>query len=166
MTARDGTIVDETVHDEWNNSFKDNDEQRSDNIIERAHDPCPSYWSEGNADDIIPDENVPFLRIKLTLDDDEEDVDALRTSMFLCSAYLILINRSTVLLRLTVQAWVVDIPDLRHTAALLRSVNVAAPRHDICSSSLLDGLSLRDLIRLLFHISSEYAGKVLHRLFY
>ncbi|KAF8465213.1 cytidine deaminase-like protein [Russula ochroleuca] len=57
----------------------------------------PEDTSDPNA--IVPDEDLPFTRVKLTSDeDDEETSEAVRT----------------------VQAWAVDIPDPRHTTSALK----------------------------------------------
>ncbi|KAF7791412.1 hypothetical protein EIP86_002428 [Pleurotus ostreatoroseus] len=53
---------------------------------------------EGDPDDIIPEEQLPFTRIKLIDDEDEDIPEAVRLE----------------------KAWVVDIPDPRHTTTMLK----------------------------------------------
>ncbi|KAH7910812.1 hypothetical protein BJ138DRAFT_1152037 [Hygrophoropsis aurantiaca] len=55
-------------------------------------------WVDGNPDDIVAEEDLPFTRIKLSLDEEEEQLDAIRT----------------------MQAWVVDILDSKHIAPMLK----------------------------------------------
>ncbi|KAH9969902.1 cytidine deaminase-like protein [Russula dissimulans] len=63
--------------------------ERSNHVPKKSPDP----------NGIVPDEDLPFTRIKLTSDeDDEETLEAVRT----------------------VQAWAVDIPDPRHTTTALK----------------------------------------------
>ncbi|PCH39935.1 hypothetical protein WOLCODRAFT_136570 [Wolfiporia cocos MD-104 SS10] len=52
----------------------------------------------GNPDDVISEDDLPFTRIRLTSDDEEDEIHAVRTE----------------------HAWVVDIPDARQTTVMLR----------------------------------------------
>jgi len=69
---------------------------------EEGHSTWP--WLTGNSEDVVPMNDLPFTRLKLMPDDEEEDVlDAIRT----------------------VNAWVVDIADSRHIATLLKWIRQA-----------------------------------------
>ncbi|THH06806.1 hypothetical protein EW146_g9497 [Bondarzewia mesenterica] len=60
---------------------------------------------DGDPNEIILEEDLPFTRIKLAPEEDEEeDMESIRT----------------------VQAWVIDIPDLRHTTTMLKWLKTSA----------------------------------------
>ncbi|KAH9841879.1 uncharacterized protein C8Q71DRAFT_700693 [Rhodofomes roseus] len=56
-----------------------------------------SVYAHGNAQDVIPEDELPFTRIRLVRDDEEDELIAINTQ----------------------PAWVVDVPDARHTATML-----------------------------------------------
>ncbi|TFK40622.1 hypothetical protein BDQ12DRAFT_733838 [Crucibulum laeve] len=65
-------------------------------VIEDTESDCEGPFLDGNPDEIIPDEDLPFTRFKLP--PEEEEPGSIRT----------------------VQAWVVDIPDPRHITTMLK----------------------------------------------
>ncbi|KAI0264013.1 cytidine deaminase-like protein [Gloeopeniophorella convolvens] len=65
-------------------------------VTSETSSPAPEIYPDGN--EIVPEEDLPFTRVKLTPDEDDEDTpETIRT----------------------VQAWAVDIPDPRHTTTAL-----------------------------------------------
>ena len=68
--------------------------------------------------EIVPDEDLPFTRIKLTSDeDDEETLEAVRTGEPTLRVPTRLSDAQC-----KVQAWAVDIPDPRHTTTAVKYI--------------------------------------------
>jgi tRNA-specific adenosine deaminase 3 len=68
------------------------------------------------ADEIVPEEQFPFVRLRLTPDEEiEEEERAIRTGMKLYQ-YLIALLK----LYYSVQAWVVDLPDPKNITKILK----------------------------------------------
>jgi len=70
-------------------------------------------YAQGDPDEIIPEEDLPLSRFKLPLE--EEDPDSIRTSESLQKPRVPTFKPFSV-----VQAWVIDIPDQKYVAPLLK----------------------------------------------
>ncbi|KAH7922039.1 hypothetical protein BV22DRAFT_1018099 [Leucogyrophana mollusca] len=94
-------MIDEEIDQSWGGlSVIDDDKVGTEddrrNVTEDNAD--LDVWNLGNPDDIVAEEDLPFTRVKLSLDEEEEEIDAVRT----------------------MQAWVVDIPDPKYIATMLK----------------------------------------------
>lgn len=68
----------------------------------------------GDPNDVLQIDTLPFIWKKLQIDEEEENMEDIRTSK-LDSAL-----RKLIVTRRLVQAWVVDIPDSKHIATMLK----------------------------------------------
>ncbi|KAI0632465.1 hypothetical protein C8Q77DRAFT_1074420 [Trametes polyzona] len=94
---RPNSIHTEDVDDGWGGlaNLNDDDDGAGDRLLDTIFDEC----TEGKADDTVPEEALPFTRLKLTPEDEEEeDMDAIRKE----------------------EAWVVDLPNPRYAAVMLK----------------------------------------------
>lgn len=72
---------------------------------------------EGDQSQVIPEEQLPFKRMKLTPDDEEEEeMGAIRTGYSLC----VIFHEHANSLSAAEQAWVVDIPDQTQITMMLK----------------------------------------------
>lgn len=101
-------------------------------------------YLEGDPDEIISEEDLPFTRFKLP--PEEEEVGSIRTSTYVHQ----LIISSSIDIKFTflntriAQAWVVDIPDQCHIATMLKCVTCPFPflscfLHSFVSNQIEDG---------------------------
>ena len=93
----------------------DGDDWGRSSVVEPVNDNLfVNPYLEGDPDEIIPEEDLPFTRLKLS--PEEEDVESIRTSKQLTQP-----SRHHYSPRLA-QAWAVDIPDQRHITTMLKYV--------------------------------------------
>jgi tRNA-specific adenosine deaminase 3 len=69
----------------------------------------------GDPNDILESDVLPFNWKKLQIDEEEENIEDLRTSTFIPA-----LQKVESVTRCLVQAWVVDIPDSKHIATMLK----------------------------------------------
>jgi tRNA-specific adenosine deaminase 3 len=74
-------------------------------------------YLEGDPNDIIPDEQLPFTRFKLP--PEEEDSDSIRTGNYHRTFHLVITAK-----RYLVDAWVIDIADQRRITDMLKYVSL------------------------------------------
>lgn len=78
------------------------------------------HFLEGHPDEIIPEDQLPFVRMKLLEDEAEDELSSVRTGM----SYILCVL-SAYRKQMVEPAWVIDVPDPRHTNTLLKSVSIA-----------------------------------------
>lgn len=84
---------------------------------------CVLREDRPDRNEILPDEDLPFTRIKLTSDeDDEETLEAVRTGEHVSRLPARLPDAQC-----KVQAWAVDIPDPRHITSALKYISSLPP---------------------------------------
>ena len=72
----------------------------------------------GNPNEIVTEEHLPFTRIKLTPDEgEEEDMDSIRKGVSWSDIRHLFLKAQFVV---PVLAWVVDVPNPRHTTTMLK----------------------------------------------
>ena len=76
---------------------------------------------EGDPDRLVPEEELPFRRLKLTPDEEEEDMDSVRKGTSVSDRPKMYLTAAAE------EAWVVDLPNPRLAATMLKCVPLPAP---------------------------------------
>ncbi|KZS99624.1 cytidine deaminase-like protein, partial [Laetiporus sulphureus 93-53] len=108
--AGSGDVEEEEVDDGWGGLARLNANERRSEIeddswaksdaqsIDGRKETFESLFKRGGPDEVVPEEQLPLTRVKLTDDEEEEELSAVHTEC----------------------AWVVDIPDARHITTMLK----------------------------------------------